>query len=180
MVDCREQLDLIDAAVGPRPAGAAAGLPRPRRLAARRPAAGCTSARAARPCTRPPTPCALARAVAGRAGFRLVGLMAYEGQVAGLQDRRRRARCAAAAVRRMQAAVGAGARRAAGAVVAAVREVADLEFVNGGGTGSLESHRPPTPSVTEVAAGSGLYAPALFDGYDAFDARPAAFFGARV
>ena len=34
--------------------------------------------------------------------------------------------------------------------------------------------------MTEVAAGSGLYAPALFDGYDAFRARPAAFFGLDV
>ena len=67
-----------------------------------------------------------------------------------------------------------------GAVVARRRgEVADLEFVNGGGTGSLET-TAADPSVTEVAAGSGLFAPALFDGYDAFDLRPAAFFGLAV
>ncbi|MCE3613317.1 hypothetical protein LXJ57_25645, partial [Escherichia coli] len=35
--------------------------------------------------------------------------------------------------------------------VALVRQVADLEFVNGGGTGSLEyTHRDP--SVTEIAS----------------------------
>ena len=63
--------------------------------------------------------------------------------------------------------------------MAAVRAVADLEIVNGGGTGSLES-TVREGVVTEVAAGSGLYAPALFDGYDAFRARPAAFFGLDV
>jgi D-serine deaminase-like pyridoxal phosphate-dependent protein len=35
-------------------------------------------------------------------------------------------------------------------------------------------------SLTELAAGSGLYAPTLFDGYDALDLTPAAFFGTAV
>jgi D-serine deaminase-like pyridoxal phosphate-dependent protein len=69
------------------------------------------------------------------------------------------------------------ARRAA--VVAAVSAVAPLEFVNGGGTGSLE-RTSAEPAVTEVAAGSGLYSPALFDGYRAFAARPAVFFAVPV
>jgi D-serine deaminase-like pyridoxal phosphate-dependent protein len=34
--------------------------------------------------------------------------------------------------------------------------------------------------VTEVAAGSGLLVPTLFDHYQAFTARPAAFFGVPV
>ena len=61
----------------------------------------------------------------------------------------------------------------------AVSEVAPLEFVNGGGTGSVE-RTAAEPAVTEVAAGSGLYSPTLFDGYRAFDARPAAFFALPV
>ncbi len=65
------------------------------------------------------------------------------------------------------------------AVVAAVREVSPLRFVNGGGTGSVE-RTAAEPSVTEVAAGSGLFAPALFDAYRAFTARPAAFFALPV
>ena len=52
------------------------------------------------------------------------------------------------------------------AVVAAVREVAPLRFVNGGGTGSVE-RTAAEPAVTEVAAGSGLYGPTLFDAYRA-------------
>ena len=66
------------------------------------------------------------------------------------------------------------------AVVAAVRAVArDLEFVNGGGTGSVE-RTAAEPAVTEVTAGSGLYGPTLFDAYRAFDVRPAALFALPV
>jgi D-serine deaminase-like pyridoxal phosphate-dependent protein len=121
---------------------------------------------------------ALARAVVGRRGFRLVGLMAYEAQIAGVQDDAA-GRLRRIAVRRMQAASARelAARRAA--VVAAVSAVAPLEFVNGGGTGSLE-RTSAEPAVTEVAAGSGLYSPALFDGYRAFAARPAVFFAVPV
>ena len=69
------------------------------------------------------------------------------------------------------------ARRAA--VVAAVRDVAPLRFVNGGGTGSLE-RTAAEDAVTEVAAGSGLFAPTLFDAYRAFRPRPAALFALPV
>jgi D-serine deaminase-like pyridoxal phosphate-dependent protein len=65
------------------------------------------------------------------------------------------------------------------AIVDAVRKVTTLDFVNAGGTGSLES-TSREPWVTEVAAGSGLYAPALFDSYRAFRLRPAAMFALPV
>ena len=64
-------------------------------------------------------------------------------------------------------------------VVAAVRAVAPLRFVNGGGTGSVE-RTAAEPAVTEVAAGSGLFAPTLFDAYRAFTPRPAALFALPV
>ena len=122
---------------------------------------------------------ALAREVAARPGFVLVGVMVYEAQIAGVPDVPARRPVRGLAVRGMQAV---SARELAGrraAVVAAVSEVADLEFVNGGGTGSVE-RTAAEAAVTEVAAGSGLYSPALFDGYRAFTARPAAFFAAPV
>jgi D-serine deaminase-like pyridoxal phosphate-dependent protein len=56
-----------------------------------------------------------------------------------------------------------------------VSEHAELEIINAGGTGSLEV-TGADPAITELTAGSGLFAPTLFDGYDAFDARPAAYF----
>lgn len=63
--------------------------------------------------------------------------------------------------------------------VAAVRSEADIEFVNGGGTGSIE-RTVAESCVTEVAAGSGLYGPHLFDNYSVFDPAPALGFGLDV
>jgi len=56
---------------------------------------------------------------------------------------------------------------------------AELEFWNAGGSGSVEG-TVADRVVTEVAAGSGLLAPTLFDHYQSFDPRPAAFFGLPV
>jgi D-serine deaminase-like pyridoxal phosphate-dependent protein len=122
---------------------------------------------------------ALARAIAGREGFRLVGLMAYEAQIAGVGDAPRGRPVRALAIRSMQKASARdlAARRAE--IVDAVRSVADLEFVNGGGTGSMERTSAES-SVTEVAAGSGLFGPALFDSYRGFRPRPAALFALSV
>ena len=122
---------------------------------------------------------ALARALVARPGVALVGVMAYEAQIAGLGDAPAGRPVRGLAVRGMQRASGRelAARRAA--AVAAVREVADLEFVNGGGTGSLE-RTATEPAVTELAAGSGLYSPGLFDAYRAFRGRPAALFALPV
>jgi D-serine deaminase-like pyridoxal phosphate-dependent protein len=64
-------------------------------------------------------------------------------------------------------------------VVAAVGEVAELEFVNGGGTGSIAATASEA-AVTEVAAGSGFYAPVLFDHYSSFELLPAAGFALAV
>jgi D-serine deaminase-like pyridoxal phosphate-dependent protein len=64
-------------------------------------------------------------------------------------------------------------------IVSAVEAVAPLELVNGGGTGSLES-TSAEPAVTEIAAGSGLYGPALFDTYSRFKPLPAAMFALPI
>ena len=69
------------------------------------------------------------------------------------------------------------ARRAA--IVAAVRAVAPLEFVNGGGTGSVQK-TAAEDAVTEIGAGSGLYQPTLFDSYRGFRGQPAALFALPV
>ena len=47
-----------------------------------------------------------------------------------------------------------------------------IELVNGGGTGSLHLVADDD-CLTEVAAGSGLFGPTLFDGYRDFTPRPA-------
>ncbi|MEU9148911.1 amino acid deaminase/aldolase [Streptomyces sp. NPDC048349] len=123
---------------------------------------------------------ALARAVGARPGFRVVGLMAYEGHVAGVGDALAGRPVRSRAIRLMQGAARKelAARRAE--VVRAVRAVVpDLEFVNGGGTGSV-AQTAAEDAVTEIAAGSGLYVPRLFDNYTSFSGRPAALFAQPV
>ncbi|MBP3043468.1 alanine racemase [Arthrobacter jiangjiafuii] len=116
---------------------------------------------------------ALGRAVASRPGFTLVGLMMYEGQIAGVGDAAPRAAAMNALMRRVQPRSIAELRQRRGTIVRGLRELADLEFVNGGGTGSVES-TAADPSVTEITAGSGLFAGHLFDSYRAFSPAPAA------
>ncbi|MFT2017121.1 amino acid deaminase/aldolase [Streptomyces sp. 796.1] len=121
----------------------------------------------------------LARTVVARPGFRLVGLMAYEGHIAGVGDAVPGRPVHSRMVRLVQSAARrelAGRRAAA---VRAVRQVADLEFVNGGGTGSVQ-FTAAEPAVTELAAGSGLYLPQLFDHYSSFRGHPAALFALPV
>ena len=108
----------------------------------------------------------LAREIAERPGFRLVGVLTYEAQVAGTQDR-------SPAVRLVKQRSVEEIRGRRADLIRAVREIADLEFVNAGGTGSLESSGSD-PWVDELTAGSGLLGPALFDGYRGFRPRPAA------
>jgi len=122
---------------------------------------------------------ALAREIERRPGVRLVGMMAYEGHIAGLGDRPPGKRLQGRIIEQLQRRSAAEIRERRAAVVAAVAQIAQLEFVNGGGTGSL--HTTSTePAVTELAAGSGFYAPTLFDAYSSFKLRPAAMFALPV
>lgn len=100
------------------------------------------------------------------------GLMFYDAQIAGLPD-------SSAAVRHVKARSHRELLTRRAEIVSAARSLADLDFVNGGGTGSLHV-TGLDPSLTELAAGSGLYAPTLFDGYDGLLLEPAAFFAVPV
>jgi D-serine deaminase-like pyridoxal phosphate-dependent protein len=122
---------------------------------------------------------ALARIVLRRQGFRLVGVMGYEGQIAGLGDNPAGKPILGAVLRQMQrrSSVELAERRAA--AVRAITALTDLEFVNGGGTGSIETTKADG-SVTELAAGSGLIGPTLFDNYRNFAPRPAVLFALPV
>lgn len=122
---------------------------------------------------------ALAARVTARRGFRLVGLMSYEAQIAGLADAPPGQAMRGVAIRALQHWSYPELLARRGAAVAAVREYADLAFVNGGGTGSVAA-TGADPSVTEITAGSGLYGPTLFDGYRAWRPVPAAFFALAV
>jgi D-serine deaminase-like pyridoxal phosphate-dependent protein len=122
---------------------------------------------------------ALAAQLVKRPGFRLVGLMSYEAQIAGLGDAPPGQALRGRAIRMMQRWSLRELLSRRMAAVRAIREHADLEFVNGGGTGSMAA-TAADPSVTEVAAGSGLMGPTLFDGYRAWRPAPAAFFALSV
>jgi D-serine deaminase-like pyridoxal phosphate-dependent protein len=122
---------------------------------------------------------ALARAVMAREGFRLVGVMTYEGQVAGVQDDVPSQRAKSMVVRRLKQASVAQLDVRRRAIADALSSIVDLEFWNAGGSGSVETTVADS-AVSEVAAGSGLLVPGLFDHYQSFSPRPAAFFGLRV
>ena len=120
-----------------------------------------------------------ARHVLQRSGFALVGVMTYEGQVAGVPDDVPHQRAKSMVVRRLKSASMTQLADRRGAIATRLRELVELEFWNGGGSGSVEA-TAADPAVTEVAAGSGLLVPTLFDHYRSFEPRPAAFFGLPV
>ncbi len=124
---------------------------------------------------------ALARAIAARPRFEFAGLMAYEAHIAGVGDRPsgRRQALEGSMIRLMKRRSAAEIAERRAAVVAAVREVAPVPLVNGGGTGSVHLTRRE-PVITEITAGSGFFAPTLFDRYSDFALTPAAMFALPV
>lgn len=124
---------------------------------------------------------ALARAIAARPRFELAGLMAYEAHIAGVGDRPsgRRQAPEGSMIRLMKRRSAAEIAERRAAVVAAVGDVAPVPIVNGGGTGSLHLTRRE-PVITEITAGSGFFAPTLFDRYSDFALTPAAMFALPV
>jgi D-serine deaminase-like pyridoxal phosphate-dependent protein len=182
MVDGVEQLELIDAAVpGDAPLRVCIDVDAGWRALAGRVRIGVKRS----PQHTPEEAGGLARAILARERFRLVGIMLYEAQIAGVGDAPpgRPLRARAIGVMQSRSARELAPRRAA--ITAAVEQALSssgapaLEFVNGGGTGSLE-RTAAEAAVTEVSAGSGLYGPALFDTYRAFTPLPAAMFALPV
>jgi len=106
-------------------------------------------------------------------------MMAYEGQIAGVGDSQPGKALTNMVIRAMQSASAKEIEERRGEIVAALADVGELEFVNGGGTGSIELTAAEW-AVTEIAAGSGFYAPVRFDRYRAFKLRPAAIFALPV
>ncbi len=127
----------------------------------------------------------LASAVVASDRAQLIGVMMYEAQIAGVGDTPPGRPLRARAIRAMQAMSTRELAARRGAVVEAVEAVLaragepSLELVNGGGTGSLE-RTSRERAVSELTAGSGLYAPGLFDAYRAFSPAPAALFALPV
>lgn len=117
--------------------------------------------------------------------IQVVGLMFYEAQIAGVANDVPGHKLRSNLIRGMQLASGRELAHRRPAIVSAVSELLaqlgkpGLEFVNAGGTGSLEQSSADD-SVTEVTAGSGLYGPVLFDNYRHFQPAPALAFALPV
>jgi len=122
---------------------------------------------------------ALAEEIGRREKLKLVAVMAYEGQIAGVGDRVPGRPFRSRAIRWMKKRSRQEIAERRAAVVARIGEIAEIEIVNGGGTGSLES-TAAEEAVTEVTAGSGFFAPAQFDRYSDFSLRPAAGYALPV
>ncbi|MBI2421390.1 MAG: amino acid deaminase/aldolase [Candidatus Hydrogenedentes bacterium] len=110
----------------------------------------------------------------------LVGVMGYEAQIAGLNDDVPGQRTMNMIVRYLKhRSVKDLAERRCRVVEALRAAGAQLRFVNGGGTGSVET-TVQEAVITEVTVGSGFYAPSLFDHYRGFQHLPAAGFAIEI
>jgi len=113
-------------------------------------------------------------------GVRVAGIMAYEAQIAGLPDRdpfTSLMNPVARAVKWLSRPDVAAKREEVAELLR--REGIQLDFFNGGGTGSLNSTSAES-AITEVTAGSGFYCSHLFSYFRSLELHPAAFFALQV
>ncbi|EZH65140.1 amino acid aldolase [Bacillaceae bacterium JMAK1] len=111
--------------------------------------------------------------------LKLVGLMGYEAQLAGVTDYSDHLIKDFAIKRFKKASVKKVHTRRQQIIKALRKEGIELSFINGGGTGSLMT-TAQDDSVTELTVGSGLYQPTLFDHYSSFQYDPALYFALPV
>ena len=108
------------------------------------------------------------------------GLMGYEAQIAGIGDK-------VPGAIFMNKIIGVLKSKSINEIAerrtACLKVLADnsihLDFVNGGGTGSIESTLKEN-GVTEITVGSGFYQSHLFDNYSNFRHKPALFYALRI
>lgn len=110
----------------------------------------------------------------------LDGLMGYEAQVAGVGDNIPGQAVKNTIERELKKrSIREGAQRRAAIVELVKSSGVSPRFVNGGGTGSIDSTRREVV-VTEITVGSAFYAPALFDNYRDFRYQPAAGYAIEI
>ena len=132
------------------------------------------------PITAPEQAVALCGVIKQSKHVRLHGLMGYEAQIAGLPDNVPGGTVRNAIIRFLKRRSLREVRTRRARIVEAVRHAGfDLGFVNGGGTGSVES-TVAEPCVTEVTVGSGFFSPVLFDWYEGFRHAPAAGYAIEI
>jgi D-serine deaminase-like pyridoxal phosphate-dependent protein len=112
--------------------------------------------------------------------LKLVGMMGYEAQVAGLGDRnpfKRIINPIAHWIRKISMARAVVRREEAAAIF--TEHAGELRCFNGGGTGSL-NWASSESALTEVTAGSALFSPHLFDYYSNIHFEPSCFFALQA
>lgn len=108
------------------------------------------------------------------------GLMGYEAQIAGVGDKVDGKFLMNTTIKGLKAvSIPKIAKFREEAVNYLKENGIELDFVNGGGTGSMES-TCSEEAVTEVTVGSGFYNSHLFDYYSNFSLKPAAGFAIQV
>lgn len=110
----------------------------------------------------------------------LRAIMGYEAQIAGVGNQVPNQGVKNRLIRILQnRSIKEVRARRAEAIKLVEAAVGTLDFVNGGGTGSIEV-TSAEEGVTEVAVGSGFYTPTLFDNYEHFQHLPAAGYAIEV
>ena len=128
---------------------------------------------------------ALAELVCRTDNVELNSILAYEGHIAGVGDIIPGRPLRQLVIRRIQAASLKEIAVRLPAVIRAVEQTLSrlgappLELVNGGGSGSLQ-RTAEVGAVTELAAGSGLFNPVLFDRYRSLVLEPAVAYAMPV
>jgi D-serine deaminase-like pyridoxal phosphate-dependent protein len=111
----------------------------------------------------------------------LTGVMGYEAQIAGVGDRSPARNIFLNGVIRFlkKRSVPKIAKLRNHVVEELIKQGHKLTFVNGGGTGSVET-TIKEDVITEVTVGSGFYSPILFDYYNSFKHQPVLVFALQI
>jgi len=122
----------------------------------------------------------LVRYAEKKGGVKVVGVMAYEAQVAGLNDHSPYTRVMNPLKRWIKkASIPEVLEQRAEVWRTVEREGIEFELVNGGGSGSIYT-TSADPAVTEATIGSGLYTSHLFRYYKHIPWAPSAFFAIQA
>lgn len=111
----------------------------------------------------------------------IVGAMGYEAQIAGVGDNAPGKSLLNGAVSLLKKLSYKKIAQRRQAFVDELEKIRGkkLDFVNAGGTGSIETSIQE-PWVTEITVGSGFYSPGLFDNYKTFKHLPALFYALEI
>ncbi|MCH1625479.1 amino acid deaminase/aldolase [Fredinandcohnia quinoae] len=122
----------------------------------------------------------IARKIKKSSKLRLLGIMGYEAQIAGVGDKVPAQFFKNRIVNYLKKkSIIEVKERRKNIVQELNNEGFSLELVNGGGTGSMHT-TTEEDVVTEVTVGSGFYSPLLFDYYHDFQYNPALYFALPV